>query len=329
MTFYSILALSCFILSLIGTRLTMLALRKRVQAPTLANMRPTHKPPAPRGGGIAVLFALIICLLEADIHYVMVLALLLLAAVSLLDDLIKIPGPIKLLVQIIATATGLISFHHPIFGDFFPLWMDKFVAGTLWVGATQLFNRLDDLDGGSASEMICVGIGLCLAAVINGVFPSPLSTYGLITGAAGCGFLWWSWYPAKIRLGEVGTVPIGFLLGYLLLLAISSGYSYAAIILPAYYISEGGVTFIRRCWQRFKNRPLSTYYYRLAIKNGRSHDGVARYVFGINILLIFLATRSVTDPEIAIFNISLAYMAVFMLLGFLSHPDQHHRGHKS
>ncbi len=157
---------------------------------------------------------------------------------------------------------------------------------------------MDGIDGISATEMIGIGIGLCLLAVIDGTFPNPLSVYGLIVAAAGCGFLWWNWHPAKITLGEAGSIPIGFLTGYLLLLAATSGYAYPAAILPAYYLADGTITLFKRLYQGKKIwQAHSEHYYQRAVRNGRRHDAVARYVFGINLLLILLATLSALDPE--------------------------------
>ncbi len=107
MTFYIILALSAFLISLLGTRLTILALRKRTILIDRPNLRSNHKAPTPRGGGIAVVITLIICLMVADIGYGIMLAMLLLAAVSLLDDIIGVPQPVRLLVQVMAVLIPL------------------------------------------------------------------------------------------------------------------------------------------------------------------------------------------------------------------------------
>ena len=55
------------------------------------------------------------------------------------------------------------------------------------------------------------------------------------------------------------------------------------------------------------------------MRSGRRPDTVARYIFGTNLLLILLATLSVTDPDLAPLYLALAYMAVFMMLGFFAH----------
>lgn len=320
MTFYIVVSLSAFLISLLGTRLTILAMRKKVVPFDPASLRPNyHKPPL-KGGGIAVVMGLIICLLVADINYAIILATFMLAAISLLDDLIRVPLLVRLLVQVLAVLIALSVMKLPLFGDMLPLWLDRTVTALLWVWFINLFNLMDAVDGVSATEMIGIGMGLCLITVMSDTFPNALSTYSLIIASAGCGFLWWNWHPAKILLSEVGSIPIGFLLGYLLILAATHGYPYAAAILPAYHVADATITVLRRMYQGKKLFAAHTdHYYQKAVHGGRRHDSVARYIFGINFLLIFQATFSVIDPALAIFYVALAYASVFMMLGFFDH----------
>lgn len=323
MTFYIVLALSSFLITLLGTRLTILALRKRTYLLDIPNARSNHAAPTPKGGGIAVVFALIICLLIADINYAIILSLLMLAAVSLLDDLIDVPAIIRLLVQILAVALPLTLLQVPVFDGALPMWLDKLVTGILWVWFINLFNFMDGIDGISPSEMFSISLGFCLISVFNNTFPDPLSVYSLIVYAAACGFLWWNWHPAKIFLGDVGSVPIGFLMGYLLLLAVLSGYGYAAAILPAYYLSDSGITLFKRLVAGKKIWVAhSEHYYQRAVRKGMRHDSVVKFILGVNLLLILLAVLATINPEIAIFELAMAYMSVFMVLGFFAHEYQ-------
>ena len=144
----------------------------------------------------------------------------------------------RLLVQIMAVlhTAGHVASCRCLAG-FLPPWLDKAVTCLLWIWFTNLFNFMDGIDGISATEMICIGVGLCLDwCHRRRISQRRFRTYSLILAAAGCGFLWWNWHPAKIFLGDVGSIPIGFLLGYLLLLAAQSRLCVAAaLILPAYY----------------------------------------------------------------------------------------------
>jgi len=320
MTLIIILGLSAFLFSLLGTRLLILALRRRTFMLDKPNARSNHLNPTPKGGGIAVVMALVICLVQADFSYGVLFSMLLLAAVSLLDDLLDLSPIVRLLTQALAVCVPLFLLDKPMICDWLPLWLDKLIIGLAWIWFINLFNFMDGIDGISATEMICISLGLCLIMVFADHFPGDIFTYAMILGAAACGFLWWNWHPAKIFLGDVGSVPIGFLSFYLLLLAHEQGFTAAALILPAYYISDSTITLVRRLYKRKKIwQAHSEHYYQKAVRGGRSHDSVARYIFGINLLLIMLATLATLSPEVAHIHISMAYAIVFILLGFFTH----------
>lgn len=322
MTFYILLALSSFLLTLLGTRVTIITLRQRVRPIDPASIRAGYKKPPLTGGGVAVVMALIICMLVADIDYSVILAMFLLAATAMLGELIDIPLPVRLGVQLLSVMIGMHGVALPSLGGLLPLWLCKTLIAGAWIWFINLFDLMDGVDGISPTEMVGIGMGICLIGAMSGhAFPDPLSTYALIVGASGCGFLWWNWHPAKILLGETGAAPIGFLLGYLLLLAAVSGYPYAALILPAYHVSDATITLIRRMVKSKTLRGRGDYYYMRGMRAGRQPDAVVRYIFGVNFLLINLAVFSVLDPELAVVYVGLAYATVFMILGFFAHTQ--------
>src|SRR3546814_16262481 len=64
----------------------------------------------------------------------------------------------------------------------------------------------------------------------------------------------WNWAPSRLFLGDVGSVPLGYLLGWLLLAAAAGGEWAAAVILPLYYLADASLTLVRRDWRRGKLR---------------------------------------------------------------------------
>lgn len=294
----------------------ILAARKRL-SPLDRHGKP--KRMIPSGGGVVVVMSLIIGLLVADIHYAVVLSMFLLAAVSLLSDIIDVPAPVRWLIYILAVMIPVNLIPHPIFSDALPAWLDKSIMIALWVWCIHVFTAMDNIDGMTSTEMICVATGLSLIVSINGGFPNPLSVYGLIVMSVACGFFWWNWYPAKILLGEVGSAPVGFFIGYMLFMAMLSGYGYAAMILPAYYFCDVTFTCLRRILSRFMKKPvLSEPYYLLAVRGGRRHDSVVRYVFGLNFLLGLLATFSVLYPALKHELLVAAYICTLIILRFFA-----------
>ncbi|MBT7356609.1 MAG: UDP-N-acetylmuramyl pentapeptide phosphotransferase, partial [Rhodospirillaceae bacterium] len=107
------------------------------------------------------------------------------------------------------------------------------------------------------------------------------------------GFLKWNWHPAKVFMGDVGSVPLGFLLGWLLLGMAADGYWVAALILPAYYLMDATTTLVRRAlagekvWQAHRE-----HFYQKAVQRGLSHATVSRAVLSLNSVLVVAAIMS-------------------------------------
>ncbi len=319
MIFYILLGLSSFFISLLGTRLVILGMRNRMPAIDLPSFRDKYRTRTPRGGGIAVVIAMVSGLLVADVNYGIVVSLLLLASVSLLADIIDIPAWVRLLVQLIAVSIPLSAMPDPFFAGIFPRWFDVIVTGGLWIGFINLFKSMDTIDGLSAAEMTCIGMGICMIVAFTGAFPNDLFAYSMVVASAGFGFYWWNRYPARIALGDAGSIPIGFILGYLLLLTVQAGYVYAALILPAYYLIDGIFSTINRLAKKSKG-----HYHEHALQRGRGHAAIVRYIIGVNFLLIYLAVNSALDASVNAYHAAMAYLSVCIILGFFSfkHNDR-------
>src|SRR3546814_5285781 len=107
---------------------------------------------------------------------------------------------------------------------------------------------MDGIDGIAAVETIAVGGGLALVAALQGEAPATILP-GAVLAAAALGFLYWNWAPSRLFLGDVGSVPLGYLLGWLLLAAAAGGEWAAAVILPLYYLADASLTLVRRAWR--------------------------------------------------------------------------------
>ena len=121
-----------------------------------------------------------------------------------------------------------------------PTWVDLKFTGLIWLWFINLFNFMDGIDGITAIQMISLGFGLSLLSVFGFVNQSVYSPSIFIVASA-FGFLIWNWAPAKIFMGDVGSIPLGYLVGWLLISAVvpSSGFGIEAtalVLLRAYYI---------------------------------------------------------------------------------------------
>ncbi len=287
------------------------------------NERSSHTELTPRGGGIAVIAVLVVAwgllapVADRGEIYTVVLALLFLAGVSWVDDLRSLSPGIRLLAQLAAILPALywMSEKTSIFQGIIPAPFDLILVGLIWVWFINLFNFMDGIDGISGVEAASIGGGIALIAVYKpdaSIDPLLAAT----VSAAAVGFLCWNWHPAKIFLGDVGSVPLGFLLGWLLLNLASGGAWAAAAILPLYYLADATITLARRAlrgemiWQAHRE-----HFYQRAVRNGRSHAAVSLGVALCNVILVGLAMLSMTWPWAAL---TAAAAAVFALLVWLS-----------
>lgn len=314
-----ILGLSMFLIALLGTRLAILAQRRKVLPLDIAYLR-TRQAPTPRSGGVVLVFTILIGLLMADAGYGLVLGLLLLLALALLSDWIDVPGFVKLLVLFMAISIVLGGMPQGLFPDLLPPTTDKLVTALLWVWLVQCFKITDGIDGLCASHVVALGASLVFLMAMAGRFPSDIAHYGLIITGAAMGFVWWNWPPAKIGLGESGSLPLGFLAGYLMLTLAQQGHLFPALILPAYFLSDASLTALRRLYYGKRIWAVhSDHYYQRRTRFATTAPAIIRYIMGLHILLAFLAVFSELQPDIALVPLALAYFAVFMLLGFFAH----------
>lgn len=263
------------------------------------NERSSHGTPMPRGGGLAIVpLVLIVWLLyivaasESIVIFLPILGgALLLWIVSLVDDLHTLSPTSRIPVQIIAVTLGLVALEPsaPIFQELLPKYLDLLAAGILWLWFVNLFNFMDGIDGLSGVEVGSLGVGLSLTGLLSG-WPHVAIALPLLLAATAPGFLIWNWQPARIFLGDSGSVPFGYLIGWLLLSCASNGDLAAAIILPAYYLADATITLGLRCLRR---EPIwkahREHFYQRAVQGGRSHATVSLYVLVGNLVLICLA----------------------------------------
>jgi UDP-N-acetylmuramyl pentapeptide phosphotransferase/UDP-N-acetylglucosamine-1-phosphate transferase len=268
----------------------------------LPNDRSSHVIPTPRGAGLALIPIVAVFWIALgwgqDTAQALIWpasAALFLCALSWFDDLKGLPPLGRFCAHILVVAALLyvqpsdVSYTQGLL----PVWADRLVAGFIWVWFVNLFNFMDGIDGISGVETLSIGLGV--AAVVLGMsLAEPLAVPALILAGAALGFLALNWHPAKIFLGDSGSVPLGLLLGWLLLQLAAAGYWAAALILPLYYVADATITILRRLargekiWQAHRQ-----HFYQRAVTAGMSHARVASMIALANVALIALAVLSV------------------------------------
>jgi UDP-N-acetylmuramyl pentapeptide phosphotransferase/UDP-N-acetylglucosamine-1-phosphate transferase len=175
----------------------------------------------------------------------------------------------------------------PVFQGWLIPGLDAVAAGLLWLWFINLFNFMDGIDGLAGSEAAAVALGLLLFAGFGDGRDPGLAALAATAAAAALGFLVWNWAPARIFLGDVGSVPSGYLLGFLLLDVAARGGWKIALILPLYFLADATVTLARRLahgervWQAHRE-----HFYQQAAQRGLGHAAVVRRVIAADLLLI-------------------------------------------
>jgi phosphoribosylaminoimidazolecarboxamide formyltransferase/IMP cyclohydrolase len=218
-------ALATGLLGCLATRALIPVLR-RSEVLDYPNERSSHLAPTPRGGGIALIGSLLLAWIALGQKGFVPPGVIgvsvgagLLSVVSWIDDLRGVSPLVRLVGQGAAVAIGV--FALPDAQDALQAWLGRVAyytaLGVLWIWWINLFNFMDGIDGLAGSEAAAIGGGLLFFATLGvGADPGLAALSAAIIGAA-IGFLVWNWSPARIFLGDVGSAPLGFLLGFLLL----------------------------------------------------------------------------------------------------------------
>jgi UDP-N-acetylmuramyl pentapeptide phosphotransferase/UDP-N-acetylglucosamine-1-phosphate transferase len=311
--------LPCFLAAVLAAMLSAgmtWAIRPLLLQHALArpNARSSHRIPTPQGAGIAVIAAtlvaagaIIACAGTMDLKIPVAVfgATLFLAVVGFIDDLKSIPVLSRLILQGIAIGVVLFAGSSDLrLIPGCPLWIERgllLLAG-LWF--VNLVNFMDGLDWMTAAEVVPVAAAIVLLGSL-GELPAPTTIVAAALCGAMVGFSPFNRPVAKIFLGDVGSLPIGLLIGWCLLQLAYHHQFAAALLLPLYYLSDATVTLLRRLVRR---EPFwiahRSHFYQRATDNGFTVLRVVSEVFALNIFLAVLAIAS-TQTQSAVLGTSL------------------------
>ena len=296
-----LLVLAALAASLISAGLIVL-LRPLLQRYALArpNARSSHVVPTPQGAGIAVIAA---TMLVAGVYEVaagepvplmLFGAGIFIAATGFVDDIRTIPVLPRLLLQAAAVAAVVCSAPADLrIVPAIPLALER--AGLLFAGLwfVNLVNFMDGLDLITTAEVVPITLTIVLLGWFGDVPPLPAVIAAALCGAM-LGFAPFNRPVARVFLGDVGSLPIGLLLGWCLLELAWHRHVAAALLLPLYYLADATLTLLRRIAQR---EPFwaahRTHFYQRATDNGYAVIEVVTEVFALNIVLAVLALASV------------------------------------
>jgi UDP-N-acetylmuramyl pentapeptide phosphotransferase/UDP-N-acetylglucosamine-1-phosphate transferase len=286
------------------------------------NARSSHRIPTPQGAGIAVIAATLLVAAPwaawtyGAIPLPLIGAAVLIALVGLVDDIRPLPVALRLLLQ--AGAVAAVVFTAPEAQRIvpaLPLAVERILIliGGVWF--VNLVNFMDGLDFMTVAEVVPVTAALGLLGWYGLLSPSAALLATALCGAM-LGFAPFNKPVAKVFLGDVGSLPIGLLLGWCLLELAWQGQPAATLLLPGYYLADSTITLFRRIIRRepFWSAHRSHFYQR-ATDNGFTVSQVIGEVFALNLVLAGLALVTVRAGSTAITIVSLLAGAV--AIGFV------------
>jgi UDP-N-acetylmuramyl pentapeptide phosphotransferase/UDP-N-acetylglucosamine-1-phosphate transferase len=313
------------------TAVLIVVLRPWLQRYALArpNARSSHRIPTPQGGGIAVIAATIAAASAAGILGgvamgasvpVLFAAAIVMACVGAVDDIRPLAVAPRLLLQALAVA----AVFHVLPDDLrvvpiLPWWIERvlLVVGGVWF--INLVNFMDGIDWMTVAEAVPITAALAAIGML-GALPSHAIVVALALGGAMIGFAYFNRPVAKLFLGDVGSLPLGLLLGWLLVLLAGERSLAAAVLLPLYYLADSTITLLQRLLRREKFwQAHRTHFYQRATDRGFTPIEVVTRVFTVNLVLAALALATVMVPEPAVAVAALicgAAIVAWLLLAF-------------
>ncbi|NEU12044.1 glycosyltransferase family 4 protein [Methylobacterium sp. BTF04] len=268
--------------------------------------RSSHTVPTPQGAGIAIVLAVLVTAgaglsvagvgFEAMEALVLAHAVLALAIVGAVDDIRPLPASLRLGAQILVVA-GLVAAVGGRLLPEIPLPLERGLAILAGVWFVNLVNFMDGLDWMTVAEIVPVSGALMLIGMVGGVPFLPMLVAAVLLGAM-LGFAPFNRPVARLFLGDVGSLPIGLLVAWLLYRLALEGALAAAILLPLYYLADASLTLAQRAarrepvWQAHRS-----HYYQRATANGWSVIAVVTRVFALNLALAALAAVTLLWPS--------------------------------
>jgi UDP-GlcNAc:undecaprenyl-phosphate GlcNAc-1-phosphate transferase len=255
------------------------------------NQRSLHARPVPRSGGIAMMAGIFSGFAILQTPLVVVLPAAVLVALSHLDDIHGLPIPVRLGTQF-AAAAGFAFGALPAVA--LPS-LVLIVMGILWM--TNLYNFMDGSDGLAGGMTVTGFTFLGAGAWMSG--DDALLIECAIVAAAGAAFLPFNFPPARVFMGDAGSVPLGFLAAVLPLSGWRDGdwplWFPAAVFAP--FIADSTLTLLKRvgAGERFWEAHNKHYYQRL-VRMGWGHRRTALAEYALMLACGTTALWALREP---------------------------------
>jgi UDP-N-acetylmuramyl pentapeptide phosphotransferase/UDP-N-acetylglucosamine-1-phosphate transferase len=305
--------LAAFFVALVAARLLLTPVGRRIALDT-PNERSLHERPVPRTGGIAIALGVAAaCVLSWPGLPTILIAAAALAAMSFVDDIVGLPTLTRLALHL-GAAAAVLALDLEVDA---PLAFVVLALSLAWTA--NLYNFMDGADG-LAGGMAVFGFGAyAIAAHLVGA--TTLATLCASIAAACAAFLVFNWHPARLFMGDVGSVPLGLLAGALGLQGwrIGAWPLWFPLLVFAPFMCDATLTLFKRLarrervWQAHRD-----HYYQRLVRLGYGHRGMATIEYAamagcaLLALLVYRQPAAIQGIALAIAAVALAGVAVWV-----------------
>jgi UDP-N-acetylmuramyl pentapeptide phosphotransferase/UDP-N-acetylglucosamine-1-phosphate transferase len=328
MMIYLLSALAAFVVTFLATRY-LSSPGSWFHVADQPNHRSLHSTPTPSSGGLAILLGLLAGLTIVHLAGIQLLpagpeifsGFIVISAASYWDDRRNLSQGLRLFFQfavaIIAVASvGAISqIQLPGMGVLELAWLAVPFSIIFVIWMMNLYNFMDGMDGFAAGMG---AIGFATLAIVGWTGGAPyFAGISLMLAMANIGFLAKNFPPAKIFMGDVGAVPMGYMVAVLAIWGNRDNIFeiWLPLLVFAPFILDATVTVIRRMYRGEKVWIAhSSHYYQRLVKAGRSHKQVvmAEYVVMLACSVAALVLHFLEDDFTRLLGVAVA------TLGFLT-----------
>jgi len=318
------------IISYIGTHLLEKLFLKFPYFIEHPEARSTHKLPVPSAGGISIILVFVLYLFTLVVfyppnnisHIVLLISVMPVFIIGVIDDLKKIDVYKRLIIQAFSAIT--IVYYFQISGHSFSVdfkgqssYMIVLASIVLSMWLMNLYNFMDGIDGYAASQSIFVALSASLIAYLNDP-SSHIYMYLLGIGAVNIGFLIRNWYPAKIFMGDTGSISTGCIFAFFIFYSGSEQVIsiYTWLILLSIFVSDATYTlFVRIVTKKNITEPHLTHAFHIITKKKKSQTFVVKSLIIINMFWILpMALLSMIHTDYHIIIAFLVYLPIFLYL---------------
>jgi len=285
------------------------------------NARSLHDRPVPRTGGIGLLLGIAAGwgFAQAQLTWPVLAGLFIVVAVSLVDDFRGLTAAVRLVAHLLAAT--LAAFALPGASSHFLL-LAFCVLCIGWM--CNLYNFMDGSDGLAGGMAVFGFLAYAVAAWQAG--NTPFALMQLAIAAAAIGFLLHNFHPARIFLGDAGSVPLGFMAGIFGLTGWLQGEWpwWFPLLVFSPFIVDASMTLLRRLvsGSRFWEAHRDHYYQRL-VRLGLGHRNTALAEFALMIICALAAlwglSLGVSGQHFLLAVATSAYVALLVFIGRVWH----------